>query len=170
MDDADIVYEEMAEGGITRYLAVFQCQQAPLLGPIRSVRWDDWNVLQQYGHAELAYSGGITYWMNEAASLPFIYNANGSEYPTANAFSLQLEHPAGRPGRTLQLLLLDRCAVEAVPQGDRSPTATVQVLQGAACRSHTGLGGLDRLLGRITRRLAVERIRERVAAVLRHSG
>lgn len=76
----------MAEGGITRYLAVFQCQQAPLLGPIRSVRWDDWNVLQQYGHAELAYSGGITYWMNEAASLPFIYNANGSEYPTANAF------------------------------------------------------------------------------------
>jgi hypothetical protein len=86
LDQADIVYEEMAEGGITRYMAVFQCQEAPLLGPVRSVRWDDWNMLQQYGHAILAYSGGINPWMSEAASLPWIYNANGSIYPTANAF------------------------------------------------------------------------------------
>ncbi|MGA3214953.1 MAG: DUF3048 domain-containing protein [Acidimicrobiales bacterium] len=86
LDNADIVYEEMAEGGITRYLAVFQCQSAPLIGPIRSVRWDDWHVLQQYGHAILAYSGGISYWMQAAASLSWIYNANGSIYPTANAY------------------------------------------------------------------------------------
>jgi hypothetical protein len=86
LDKADIVYEEMAEGGITRYMAVFQCQEAPLLGPVRSVRWDDWNMLQQYGHAILAYSGGIQPWMTEAASLPWIYNANGSIYPTANAY------------------------------------------------------------------------------------
>ena len=43
-------------------------------------------MLQQYGHAILAYSGGINPWMSEAASLPWIYNANGSIYPTANAF------------------------------------------------------------------------------------
>ena len=86
IDHADIVYEEMAEGGITRYMAVFQCQSAPLIGPIRSVRWDDWNMLQQYGHAILAYSGGIQPWMNMAASLAWVYNANGSEYPTANAY------------------------------------------------------------------------------------
>jgi hypothetical protein len=67
-------------------MAVFQCQSAPLIGPIRSVRWDDWNVLQQYGHSILAYSGGIDPWMREAASLYWIYNANGSEYPTANAY------------------------------------------------------------------------------------
>ncbi len=86
LDNADIVYEEMAEGGITRYLAVFQCQNAPVIGPTRSVRWDDWNVLQQYQHAILAYSGGIDPWMQQAASLPWILNANGSEYPWANAF------------------------------------------------------------------------------------
>ncbi len=86
LDFADIVYEEQAEGGITRYMAVFQCQDAPLIGPTRSVRWDDWNVLQQYGRAILAYSGGIDPWMQEAASLPWILNANGSEYPTANGF------------------------------------------------------------------------------------
>ena len=57
-----------------------------MLGPTRSVRWDDWNILQQYGQAIFAYSGGIQPWMTEAASLPWIYNANGSIYPTANAF------------------------------------------------------------------------------------
>jgi hypothetical protein len=86
LDNADIVYEEMAEGGITRYMAVFQCQSAPIIGPIRSVRWDDWNMLQQYGHAILAYSGGISFWTAEAANLVWIYNANGSIYPTANAY------------------------------------------------------------------------------------
>ena len=86
LDQADIVYEEMAEGGITRYMAVYQCQSAPLIGPVRSVRWDDWNILQQYGHAILAYSGGILPWTAEAASLPWIYNANGSTEPTANAY------------------------------------------------------------------------------------
>lgn len=86
LEQADIVYEEMAEGGITRYMAVYQCQDAPVIGPVRSVRWDDWNILQQYGHAILAYSGGITPWTVEVASLPWIYNANGSIDPTANAF------------------------------------------------------------------------------------
>ncbi len=86
LDQADIVYEEMAEGGITRYMAVFQCQNAPLIGPTRSVRWDDWNILEAYRHSILAYSGGIQPWMTQAASLPWIYNANGSIEPTANAF------------------------------------------------------------------------------------
>lgn len=86
LDHADIVYEEMAEGGITRYMAVFQCHSAPLIGPIRSVRWDDWHILQQYGHPILSYSGGITFWTNAVAALPWIFNANGSIYPTANAY------------------------------------------------------------------------------------
>jgi hypothetical protein len=86
LDQADIVYEEMAEGGITRYMVVFQCESAALIGPTRSVRWDDWNILEAYGHAILAYSGGIDPWMTEAASLPWIYNANGSIDPTANAY------------------------------------------------------------------------------------
>ncbi len=86
LNKADIVYEEMAEGGITRYMAVFQCQNAPLIGPVRSVRWDDWNILQQYHHAILAYSGGILPWTDEAASLRWIFNANGSVEPTANAY------------------------------------------------------------------------------------
>src|SRR5580692_5849125 len=33
LDKADIVFEEPVEGGITRYAAVFQCQDASLIGP-----------------------------------------------------------------------------------------------------------------------------------------
>jgi hypothetical protein len=83
---ADIVYEEMAEGGITRYLAIFQCRQAAMLGPVRSVRWDDWHVLASYNHPILAYSGGINQWEHMAAILHWLYNADGTYYPMTNAY------------------------------------------------------------------------------------
>jgi hypothetical protein len=86
LPEADIVYEEMAEGGVTRYLAVFQCHEAPVLGPVRSVRWDDWHVLASFGHPILAYSGGISYWEQLTANLKWLYDADGSFYPAANAY------------------------------------------------------------------------------------
>jgi hypothetical protein len=87
LPDADIVYEEMAEGGITRYLAIFQCHPAPVLGPVRSVRWDDWHILATYRHPILAYSGGIGLWESVAAGQSWLYNADGSYEPMANAYS-----------------------------------------------------------------------------------
>ena len=38
LSSADIVYEAVAEGGITRFLAVFYCQDAGVVGPVRSAR------------------------------------------------------------------------------------------------------------------------------------
>ncbi len=58
INQADVVYEEMVEGGITRYMAVFQSQDAPLVGPIRSVRGTDVALAAQTGGL-IAYSGGI---------------------------------------------------------------------------------------------------------------
>jgi Protein of unknown function (DUF3048) N-terminal domain/Protein of unknown function (DUF3048) C-terminal domain len=58
LDKADIVYEELVEGGITRFIVLFQCQDAPRVGPVRSARTTDPNVLLQYDRAILAYSGG----------------------------------------------------------------------------------------------------------------
>jgi hypothetical protein len=59
LDDADIVYEEPVEGGITRYVAVFQCRQAPLVGPVRSARNIDVGLLSQFGAPLLVHVGGI---------------------------------------------------------------------------------------------------------------
>jgi hypothetical protein len=86
LPDADIVYEEMAEGGITRYMAIFQCTEPAMIGPIRSVRWDDWHVLQSFGHPILSFSGGIDQWDQAVASLGWLFDANGSEGVTQSAY------------------------------------------------------------------------------------
>ncbi|NGQ97000.1 DUF3048 domain-containing protein [Brevibacillus sp. SYP-B805] len=38
LDKADIVYEVLAEGEITRFLAIFHSQQPEVIGPVRSIR------------------------------------------------------------------------------------------------------------------------------------
>lgn len=38
LDKAGVVFEAIAEGGITRYLALFQDEQPEMLGPVRSLR------------------------------------------------------------------------------------------------------------------------------------
>lgn len=60
LDHADIVFEEQVEGSITRFAAVFQCHGAPgLVGPVRSARWTDIQMLSQLGHPILVHVGGI---------------------------------------------------------------------------------------------------------------
>ena len=55
---SDVIYEEMVEGGYTRYMAVFQSQNASVLGPIRSVRASDADIASPL-RGFFAYSGGI---------------------------------------------------------------------------------------------------------------
>jgi len=55
---ADIVYEEPVEGGITRFIAVYQCQNASRIEPVRSGRLTDVNILVQFGRPLFAYAGG----------------------------------------------------------------------------------------------------------------
>lgn len=56
---ADIVYEEPVEGGITRFIAIFQCQDASRVEPVRSARMTDVDVLRQFGNPLMGYSGGV---------------------------------------------------------------------------------------------------------------
>ncbi|HEY1830760.1 MAG TPA: DUF3048 domain-containing protein [Acidimicrobiales bacterium] len=89
MDKADIVFEEPVEGGITRYVAVFQCQDAPTVGPVRSARNIDIGILGEFGTPLLVHVGGID---------PVIANIDAS--PLVNV-DLGVDgniatHPAGR--------------------------------------------------------------------------
>jgi hypothetical protein len=54
---ADIVFEEMVEGGLTRLLAVFHSQDPDDLGPVRSARSTDLTVLAELGWPLFAWSG-----------------------------------------------------------------------------------------------------------------
>jgi hypothetical protein len=60
LDQADDVYEEVVEGGITRLLAIFQSHVPPVIGPIRSVRRTDQSVVTPLGGI-FVYSGGAPY-------------------------------------------------------------------------------------------------------------
>lgn len=55
---ADVVYVEQVEGGLTRLLALFNSRLPDRVGPVRSVRTDNVELLAQYGRIAFAYSGG----------------------------------------------------------------------------------------------------------------
>jgi Protein of unknown function (DUF3048) N-terminal domain/Protein of unknown function (DUF3048) C-terminal domain len=54
---ADIVYVLPVEGGLSRFLAVFSAHFPPVVGPVRSARDDDLQLLRQFGRPAFAYSG-----------------------------------------------------------------------------------------------------------------
>jgi Protein of unknown function (DUF3048) N-terminal domain/Protein of unknown function (DUF3048) C-terminal domain len=54
---ADVVFEEMVEGGLTRLLAVFHSQDPETVGPVRSARSTDLFILAELGRPLFAWSG-----------------------------------------------------------------------------------------------------------------
>ncbi len=57
LTEADIVYVLPVEGGLTRFLAVFSSHFPPVIGPVRSAREDDLELLRQFGRPGFAFSG-----------------------------------------------------------------------------------------------------------------
>ncbi|MEC7916479.1 MAG: DUF3048 domain-containing protein [Actinomycetota bacterium] len=57
LQDADIVFEELVEGGLTRFLAVFQSKIPEFVGPIRSGRSTDIPLLMPFDGALFGWSG-----------------------------------------------------------------------------------------------------------------
>ena len=80
----DIVFEELVEGGITRYLAVWQSDIPDLLGPVRSIRPMDPNIVSPFGGI-ICYSGGQQRFVNLMRNTP-VYNAIHGQADTAATF------------------------------------------------------------------------------------
>jgi hypothetical protein len=57
LSQADIVYVLPVEGGLSRFMAIFSSHFPPLIGPVRSAREDDLELLRQFGRPAFAYSG-----------------------------------------------------------------------------------------------------------------
>lgn len=58
LDRADIIHVEQVESGLSRLLAVYATGRLPpSVGPVRSARETDLDLLAQYGRPVLAYSG-----------------------------------------------------------------------------------------------------------------
>jgi hypothetical protein len=67
LDQADVVYETLTEGGITRFNALFQSHTPKTAGPVRSARPSDFAVVPQY-HALFAHVGGDSLVRKELAN------------------------------------------------------------------------------------------------------
>lgn len=57
IDRADVLLEEMVEGGLVRFMAIFQSQDADNVGPVRSVRPVDPDIVSPL-RGLFAYAGG----------------------------------------------------------------------------------------------------------------
>ena len=57
LEDAEVVYIEQVEGGLTRLAAIFSTVIPQRVGPVRSARISDIDILRQYGRVAFAYSG-----------------------------------------------------------------------------------------------------------------
>jgi hypothetical protein len=78
MDAADIVIEELVEGGITRFMVLFHGELPEVAGPIRSARPVDVQLLSGLGASGFAYSGARAEVEGLLASTPSIRVVEGA--------------------------------------------------------------------------------------------
>jgi Protein of unknown function (DUF3048) N-terminal domain/Protein of unknown function (DUF3048) C-terminal domain len=79
LQSADIVYVIPVEGGLTRFMAVYSAHVPPVVGPVRSARQSDLDLLAQFGRPAFAWSGATPH------LVPFIERA-----PVADLYALQV--------------------------------------------------------------------------------
>ncbi len=103
LDAADVVYAEQVEGGLSRLMAVYATRIPEAVGPVRSARESDLELLRQFHRPMLAFSGA------QSKLLPLIHRAPlRAESPdeAAGAYYRGTDKPAPhnlylRPGRLL---------------------------------------------------------------------
>jgi hypothetical protein len=96
IEDADVVYEEIVEGGITRLAAIFNSQLPTQVGPVRSVRRTDREIVFPI-RGIFAFSGGAQYAVRSIETAPvklFDESTSGAamfrdaqRYPPHNLFA-----------------------------------------------------------------------------------
>jgi hypothetical protein len=83
LDQADVVYVEPVEGGLTRLLVVFSRHLPPEVGPVRSGRESDVELLANYGPVALAFSGSSRYtaqYLQRGAQVNLSFDQNPRGY------------------------------------------------------------------------------------------
>ena len=101
---ADVVYEAVAEGGITRVLAVYYCQDAGIVGPVRSARTYFLDFISEYGDYPLYTHVGGANTPGPADALGQIGDYGWKLYNDLNEFSISyptFKRDYDRLGRTV---------------------------------------------------------------------
>lgn len=88
LSSADVVYEAVAEGGITRFLSIFYCQDAGQVGPVRSARTYFLDFISEYGVNPLYTHVGGANMPGPADALSQIEEYGWGGYNDLNQFSI----------------------------------------------------------------------------------
>ncbi len=118
---ADVVYETITEGGITRFNAIFQSNVPDQIVPVRSARFSDLWIVPQYDG--LFFFSGASSTVNgrvRAAKLPNLSEDAGISYPYSRATNRSAPHNL--------ILDTDKAYAEAKKRG-HSLTANLEPLQ-----------------------------------------
>ena len=87
INNADVVFETLAEGGITRFNAIYQSDVPEFVMPIRSARDSDTYIVPQFGDALFFYSGGnssVLSMLRSAGVASMSHNAVGDDLYSRN--------------------------------------------------------------------------------------
>ena len=107
---ADVVFEENVES-LTRFIAIFHSRLPSVIGPIRSARTSDLNILAAFNRPVLAWSGGnknVTAVVRSAASSGILVNIS------AQSIGRCYRRESGRKAPH-NLVVAPGCALDAAP-------------------------------------------------------
>ena len=108
LDEAALVHQELAEGGASRFLAVYSSPTPTEVGPVRSLRAGDIELAQQFGRIAIGASGantGVLSLFREAEQDGLLLDANFEHVPEpyrkaerrADAINFFTSSPAAAP-------------------------------------------------------------------------
>lgn len=140
---ADVVYLEEVEYGLTRYLAVYSSDYPKEIGPVRSARISDLELVRQFGKVGFVFSGAQRLLLDDIARA-FVYpvsadagNAGFSRDPDrvapwdlmADPDQLVKEAPKARKAKDVGFVF-----DESVPRGGRDVKSVTAAWPGAQAR------------------------------------
>lgn len=85
LNSTDVVFDEMVEGGLTRLVAIWHSNRPDAVGPVRSIRPMDPDILTPFGGI-VCYSGGQYVFVKMMEKTP-LYNASETSQQGKGTFS-----------------------------------------------------------------------------------
>ena len=92
LNSTDVVFDEMVEGGLTRLVAIWHSNKPTNVGPVRSIRPMDPDIISPFGGI-VCYSGGQQIFVNLMRATA-VFNASETSEQGQGTFSRSKERPA----------------------------------------------------------------------------
>lgn len=125
---ADMVVEELVEGGMTRLAAFFYSELPPVVGPVRSMRASDIGIVPEGAHVVTSGAANITLARVRKAGIPYVtegargvYRDNGRSAPY-NLFADLAEIGKGIKRADAPSPYLSFGTAEDLPRGRKATT------------------------------------------------